>query len=674
MDSDVAGEAPCVRPYREAFFGFRRSSMIQRMPDVRNGFPGKRMARQVYATFVSFLLLVCGVLRALHAEEQREAFIEALRRADYHDLVVVYLERQLARPDLADEAREKLTFELAQALLDAASHEPDLQKRAEYLNRAEQTLQAYLERYPEGTYVANAQFELARLQFERGRLFAAEGKAARSPQLANEAYERAREAFEGAKERFRKAGELFEERLKQFPIHIDPDQPVVIGGKRIPGREARRLRQEAEINSILAQFHEAMVDYEYAHTYPEGSAAWRERLEAAQARFQRVYEVYRTFLVGLHARMWMARCLDELGETRRALGLYEELLRHNPAEQTAPEARAALMDLHRQVRYLWIAAQNRLGNHQLALDGAREWLRQNRRLRYSETGQGVLWELARAARELYTSLPENSPQRRALLREAIDAWAELARLDSPYRDLAVAELQRWAGMEAVRGRSELTFTAAISLASQAMEEENWQKAAELFRAALVLREEAENEYQVNDARVRYAYALYRLGRYLEAAVVAEHVALRYPDSGFARNAAYVALVSLWSEYREALQACNNTISEGLVSRLQALAKTIVDRWGSSREADFARVVLGHLAWSKKDWRNAARWYEGVSPRSESYVSGMLRAAEAWWQVYASSPRGTPESDEALDRSRKSAEAVRAAFGDKANADPNDRPP
>lgn len=631
------------------------------------------MLRLATATAILGVFLLT-VVPAVRSEEQRAEFIEALRRAGYYDMVVAYIERQLSREGLSETEREGLAFELAQALLDAASHEPDLQKRAAYLDRAADALRAYLEKYPEGTYAANAQFELARLEFERGRLYAAEAAAARSPQLALQAYERARAAFDQAKERFRRAAQLFEQRLKQFPIHIEANRTVVVGGRRIPGREARRLRQEAEINRILAQFHEAMVDYEYAHTYPEGSAAWREKLEAARGGFQRVFELYRTFLVGLHARMWMARCLDELGETRQALGLYEELLRHDPSEQTSSAARQSLVDLQREARYLWIVAQNKLGNYELALEAAREWLRQNRRLRYSETGQGVLWELARAAREMYTALPENSPQRRALLSEAINAWAELARLDSRYRDLAVAELQRWAGMQAAGGRSELTFAAAVSLASQALEEESWQKAAELYREALLLRDQAENEYQLNDARLRYAYALYRLGRRLDAAVVASHVALRYPDSGLARNAAYLALVALWAEYREALSDGNRVASDGLVPRLESLARLIVDKWGASTEADFARVVLGHLAWRRKQWDEAARWYEGVSPRSESYVVSMLRAAEAWWQVYMSQPRSTPESRTALERCRSVAEAARAAFGDVTTAPPEERPP
>ncbi|GEM_PF-3508585 len=630
-------------------------------------------------SYLAWLVGAALLLAPIHspptrAEEDREAFIEALRNAGYYDVVVAYIEQQLRERSLGAEEREALTFELAQALLDAAAHEPDLQKRAALLDRSQRALREYLNRYQEGVYAAKAEFELARLQFERGRLLAAQAEKADSPAQVRARWHEAREAFREAQERFRQAAALFQKQLRQYPLHVDPNRTVEIAGRRLPGRVAARLRSEAEVNRILAQFHDAMVDFEYAHTFPEGTAERRAKLEEAEKKFERIYQLYRTVLAGLHARMWMARCLDELGETRKALGLYEELLRHDPADQPNSAARAALTELQRRVRAFWIAAQNRLGNYQLALDAAREWLRRNRRQRYSETGQTILWELARAARGLYSKLPDNSPQRRALLREAIDAWAELARQDSPYRQLAVAELQRWAGVEQVSGRRELTFAAAVSLATQALEAENWAEAERLYGIALTLRHEADNSYQVNDARLRRAYALYRLGKQLEAAVIAEHIVWRYPGSGLAKSAAYLALVSLWSAYREALQQRNPVVSSGLLPHIEQLATTVVDRWPTSREADFARSLLGHIAWRNKDWRGAARWYEAVSPSAEGYVKSMLRAAEAWWQVYISQARGTAESAEILSRCQKAAEAARTAHGDQLNKDASQRPP
>ena len=615
----------------------------------------------------------------LNGAEQRDQFLERLRRAGYHDMVVAYLERlqKRAADDPAEQAEYR--FLIGRALLDWAADELDLSKRAELLQRAEQTLRQYLDQPGRGTYVADASLELARLLFERGKLAAARARRGGDPDQATEALGEARKLLNQARQAFLDAARGFQQQMRQYPAYIDPRRSVTVQGKRLSGREAIRLRRQAEINWVLAQFQAALADYEVAQSYPEGSAEWRDQLEKAREQFEHIYQRHRTLLVGLHARLWMARCFEELGELRKAVGLYDELLRHDPAEQQDPAARAALIDLQRRVRLQWISAQNKLENYSLAYDAAREWLRRNRSLRDQHLRARALWEMATAARELARQLPEGNRDRQRLLREAINAWAELARNESDYRTLAVTELQRWAGSrEAARAGVPMTFAAAVSLAEEALERKQWSEAVKLFRTALRLSDQADTPYQVTNARLRYAYALYEAGQLLDAAVLAEHVAAHGSDQTLARSAANIAMAAYWKTYRTMLSAASPAVRSAAPSlrrHAERMARLLVERWPESEQADFAHSLLGSTAWAEKRWEEAAAHYSRVSTRSETFRSAQLRAAEAWWQVYLQRRRSDDPDGAAaaLAGAEQSATRVRQSLKAYQDQPPEDRP-
>ncbi len=623
-----------------------------------------------------------GLLAAtVPAAEEQEQFLERLRQAGYHDMVVAYLERLKARPETTPAERADYEFLIGRALLDWAADSQDLTERAELLQRAEAVLRDYVAKHPEGTYAGDASLELARLLFERGKLAAARAERAGGGDEAGQFLQEARRLLAEAREAFLAAAEAFHRQMRQFPAYIDPRRSITVQGKRLAGREAIRRRRQAELNWVLAQFHAALADYEIAQSYPEGSAEWHRQLEAARKQFEQIYQRHRILVVGLHARLWMARCFEEAGEVRRAVGLYDELLRHDPAQQQDPAARAALRSLQRRVRLQWISAQNRLKNYRLAYDAAREWLRQNRTIRDESLRARALWELATAARELARALPEGDRDRRRLLREAINAWAELARGESQYRTLAVAELQRWAGSrEAARTHGRLTFAAAVSLAEEALEQEKWQEAARYFRTALTLVHEADSSYQIENARLRYAYTLYQLGELFDAAVVAEHVASRATDSGLARSAANIAMTAYWKAYRNMLTATRNqgprpSGADSLRARAERMARLIVDRWPESGPADFAHSLLGSIAWAEGNWLRAARHYAAVSMRAETFAAAQLRAAEAWWQLYVQRLRAgqAQAAREALAQVERTAVAVRQRYESKTGEPPERRP-
>ena len=135
----------------------------------------------------------------------------------------------------------------------------------------------------------------------------------------------------------------------QYPTFVDPSD------------EARfAARRTAEVNAIRAWLDVALCRYERAQTYDVDSADFKPLAEEASALFLEIYQTYRNQIAGLYARMWHAKCLEELSDVEQALGIFDELLKHpghSPAMQT-------LRDRVRQVRLVGL---NRGGEKDLRL-------------------------------------------------------------------------------------------------------------------------------------------------------------------------------------------------------------------------------------------------------------------------------------------------------------------
>jgi tetratricopeptide (TPR) repeat protein len=585
-------------------------------------------------------------VRTIRGEEQVQRFVEALHSAAYPELAAAYLERFLARPDLPAPQRSWALRELGRSFMEAAALEGDPHRQGVLLNRGEKTLRRVLAEFPQSLEAADAQLDLARLRLERAKLLLNQAKEALQPEEAERWRAQARAVLEEARTAFREAVQRFEQRMKALPLRPDPKQRLELDGHSLSAREAQLLRQHTEQNWIVAQFQLALVAYYEAGTFPPDSDARRQALKEAIKQLEEVYYRYRSYLAGLHARMWMAKCFEELGEYKKALGLYEELLRHNPAEQTSPQSREALRHLQRQVRYFWILAQNRVGAHRQALEAAQQWLRAHSSHRWTPLGFGVLMEQGEAARELAIQLPESSPERRRLLGLAVESWQTVARQPSEYQLAAQRELRRWGPLVGrAPGAEPRTLAEALALGQAAAEQGSWKEAARLFGRAVQLASPREDVALLNDARLRYALALLKLGHWEEAAVLAEHLVRCYPSSPQARQGAQLALASYWAAYRAwSTQSRLPAVSASLLSKATELAHWLVSRWPASSEADQARLVLASRAWAEKRWREAATQYEQVSPSSEAYVRSRLLAAEAYWMAYASSPLASERED------------------------------
>lgn len=130
-------------------------------------------------------------------------------------------------------------------------------------------------------------------------------------------------------------------------------------------------RQEAEVAYMRSQIDLAQCTYAEAQTHAQDSQEFKEQITQAAKEYQNVHEKYRSFVVGLHARMWQGKCLEESNEIGKALGIYNELLAH-------PSSSDAMQKLRHMVQHFRLICLNyderREDKKKLVINEAAAWL------------------------------------------------------------------------------------------------------------------------------------------------------------------------------------------------------------------------------------------------------------------------------------------------------------
>ena len=74
-----------------------------------------------------------------------------------------------------------------------------------------------------------------------------------------------------------------------------------------------------------------MVQYFLAQTYEDPKSPERKKIlkDAAKA-FDDIYQKHRLEIAGLYAHMWHGKCMEESGDLRTALDIYDEVLANAP--------------------------------------------------------------------------------------------------------------------------------------------------------------------------------------------------------------------------------------------------------------------------------------------------------------------------------------------------------
>jgi len=329
----------------------------------------------------------------------------------------------------------------ATALVNSSLTATEVEQRNKLLTKAQMILESFLKENPTHKDAPNAELAL-------GAVFVTAGKAdvSDSRQMA-EGTERdavvksARERFRAAEKLFTTAVDQFGERLKAMRGRGFPKDSVDDAALRL----ANRLRGDL----TQALMYQAAALEELAGTYDLNSVEAKENYKAAADRYEQIYKDYRTFVVGLMARLKHGECTKQLGDTRRALGLFTDILGQPDLKQLHPlRVNAMFLSLE-----CWTSDREKM--YILAFSQGEEYLAglpRNEEL--WPAWQAVRYHTARGYFLAATEKKKDggaNPDRAEWLGKAREHAVTLANLSGPYKPSAEKLLEDVAKAEAVGG-------------------------------------------------------------------------------------------------------------------------------------------------------------------------------------------------------------------------------
>ncbi|MGC3967521.1 MAG: tetratricopeptide repeat protein [Pirellulales bacterium] len=233
--------------------------------------------------------------------------------------------------------------------------------RMRVVGRARSLLETFLKENPTHPDAPLVEMQLGVALTTEAKGLTGDANSTAEEPVRNQFFEKARKSFLAAEEYFATVIDQLTTRYLEFPKLNYADDAVQ--------RRGQKLRGEL----IQARMYYAGVREELAATFPPESSEAHENYKAAADRYESIYKDYRTLIAGLMARLKQGQCYKALGDTRRAVGLYNDLL-------TQPDDLAALRRLRVAAMYLslecWTTEQEKL--YELAFSQGEEYLAQVR--------------------------------------------------------------------------------------------------------------------------------------------------------------------------------------------------------------------------------------------------------------------------------------------------------
>lgn len=564
------------------------------------------------ATFVSLAALTLCLsnrttcaqdeAKAVAAAAQAERFLDGLWDRGYFELADHYLEN-LRKSGLFDAGR--LEWLDARSNFEDASVQVDLARRRGLLERAIAKMKASIGRMDDSPRAIEARSLLVRALVELAHLLKIEAADRPTPTQADTQLKLARTRFGEAREVNEALIAKLTEKEKTFKLPVLRDDP------RRPDFEATQLQR------LNAQLQRALVDYEEAQTWQDKNEQRTDLLERASETLRTLYETNRQQVAGQNARLWQARCLQELGKLGESAGIYGEII-----DQLDP----ALKDIRRRAIYFRMTVYRDRGDFALAADEARRWLDAYPDQTRTEDGLGVQLELAR---NILSQLPKAAPnEKNAGERIARERLSQVVRVYSRHQAEARSLLNTIRKNTTETPPTRLDLTAALAAGQEALELKDWVRAEACFAEASKKARTAKDTPNYVKSRYFQAVALFRSERHYEAYVIGEHIAARYPSVPLAANAAEIGLASMTYAYN----ALKSTDPQSDLKRLTELAERIKTGWPGTPQADSARVTLAEVARGQGRYADAVKELEAVGPASDQFAEAQAKLGLVLWRI------------------------------------------
>lgn len=240
--------------------------------------------------------------------------------------------------------------------------------------------------------------------------------------------------LETARDRLFKSREQFAESLGLLQAEWRT-YPKFIDRKENPDQYTARTR--VEMAMIKAELEVAGNSYLQSRAAnPDDKSRGTLLLQASQ-EYEKVHQKYRTMLVGLIARYWQARCFQEMGDIRKALGIVRELLAH-------PGRSEQMLSLQDGALHVQLACLNHKTrrDYRLVIEKARKWIDlASEKREKSASGEGIRWEFARGLELAAMSISTSEEERARLLSEAVENLKWLSTGKGVYQKSAAKKLE-----------------------------------------------------------------------------------------------------------------------------------------------------------------------------------------------------------------------------------------
>jgi len=599
------------------------------------------------------IALPCSTLQA---EEPFQQFLDSLRERNYYDAALDYL-AEMSRSNLASpDIKSRIPLEEGLTLIQDAQAEKDSTQKQKKLDAATKKLDDFVKANSAHAETPNARMQLGNVVVERGRMLAelatrpSQNAASRAKLQAD-----ARKLFDDALKVFSEAETNFKTELDAFPKFIEPNNKELIDKRDV----ARR-------NYIQAMLYAAAAAYEKAKTYDEKDktqvAAHKKGLQEAADKYEKVYQNFRTRLAGLLARIKQGQCYQEMGDTRRALGYYADILNQPDDLVEFRRLKASALYLSLQC---WLADSEK--KYELAMLKGDEWLRTARGLEDRQADWLAIRYYTAMANKAHAKVLDpdgkgagNDGARAAgLIKAAVDHANKVAKISGPYQDPAKALLKELGGdrnsdkepatfVEASeRGKVELDkMTEAQTAAKDAKADpsqaakvqelltaasEHREKSMHYFDLALSLRESDSEQDEVTNVRYYLCYLRYLKAQFYDAAVMGEFIARNYPDNGGARQAAKIALACYLQSYNDKTMPIEMRAFDR--QKMVEVAEYCAKRWAEEEETIDNWSILMAVAVGDRDMKAATEFLNRIPEKSARRGSEELKLGQAYWSEY-----------------------------------------
>ena len=570
-------------------------------------------------------------------------FVEGLRELQYYDTALEYLD-EVEKRELPPEVREVIPYERAQTLLASNQGLNNLDEQRKRLDAAQAAFEDFVKSASNHPLAGRANSARGNILMEKARVEIWDGDKPSNEGSRDKFLTQARNYVQEARRIFEQASDQHKKALDAFPTFIPEEE-----------YQKRKDRDAAETQYMEAQLDMAQCNYWEAQAMAEGSEDRKKALEAAAFAFEEIHTKYRSQVAGLYARIWQGKCFEERGDIRIALGLYEEILGHEGTSSTMRN----LKDRALRFRLICLNHDERK-DYQLVIDEGEAWIKDAKARARTNIGLGIQYEVARALEMLGTERTKPEQERTGYLQRALGFARMINRYPGELKSRTSALIQRVMvalnrdpgepkDFDTAYGSAGLLYddlVAQTKLIQEAVAARKMKEAADLDKAIDGLAGETARMYElalklatpVTDTRLmsiaelKLAYAYLRQKRFLEAAVVGEHMISKGDEAleDLVRDGGFIEVTA----YQNAFLELPKGERQFELQMLLHAADRLVKKFPQSDRANDARNAAGLALFNEDDLLGAIEWWKAVPPNTSHFVDAQIKVGKSYWRHYS----------------------------------------